>query len=191
MTSLFTKRQRLPTGALLATAALHIVSLCVLVRFYGPSFVFEFGKGFVKIYWGGGEEFRNSCVYNAGEWPLRPETRFAGGYLAEGQIWEAYGPSLILDRQFFSERVQHQGMLEAFGYAVPQLRHDGEAASVMLPLGTFALAVELGALSGVLWGWRPKGRPGEREPADTSLVLRGPVPGAFGGLRHLRRNGHR
>ena len=67
------------------------------MRYYAPSFVFEFGQGFAVVYWGGDEGLRNSGVYNAGEWPLRPDTHFAGGYLAEGQRWEAYGPSLELD----------------------------------------------------------------------------------------------
>ena len=124
--------------------------MCVLIRRYGRSCVFEFGEGGATLYWGGGEEFRNSCVYNAGEWPLRPETRFAGGYFPEGRKWESYGPSVILHHQSFPERVREQGVLQAFGYALPQLRRDGEAASVLLPLGSAALAAEVGALIFVL-----------------------------------------
>ena len=150
----FTRRQWMVIGALLVAVMLHVGSMCVFVRHYARSFVFEFGEGFATIYWGGGEEFRNSCVYNAGEWPLRPETHFAGGYLAEGQRWEAYGPSLILHRQLFPDRVQHQGVVRAFGYGLPKLRRERGAASVLLPLGSIALLVELGALI-FARGWRP------------------------------------
>lgn len=143
-------------AVLLVAVTLHLVSICVLVRHYANAFVFEFGEGFATIYWGGSEEFRNSSVYNAGEWPLRPETRFGGGYLAEGQRWETYGPNVIFHQPFFSERIQHQGVLRMFGYALPQLRRDGVATSALLPLGSIALVVELGALICALRGRWPK-----------------------------------
>lgn len=111
----------------------------------------------------------------AGEWPIRPETRFAGGSLAERQRWEAYGPSLILHHQFFPGRVQHQGALRAFGYAFPQLRRDGEAASMSLLLGSAAIAAEVGALTCLLLGWRSE-LTGSHEPPLFVSILDGSVP---------------
>ena len=141
-----TKRQLIGGGALAGLVGVHLCSLCVLLRYYAPSFVIEFGQGFAVVYWGGDEGLRNSGVYNAGEWPLRPHTHFAGGYLAEGQRWEAYGPSLELDRRWFSERIEYHGLLSALGFSVPQYRSEEGAASALLPLGTVALTAQAGAL---------------------------------------------
>jgi hypothetical protein len=158
-----TKRQLIGCAALGALAGLHLCSLCVLVRYYGASFVLEFGQGFAVVYWGGDEELRNSGVYNAGEWPLRPETHFAGGHLPEGQRWEAYGPHLELDRQWFSERIQYSGLLGALGLSVPQYRSEEDAASALLPVGTVAVTAQAAAL--VLLLKPNKGAPPNGGPA--------------------------
>jgi len=106
---------------------------------------------------------RNSGVYNAGEWPLRPETHFAGGHLPEGQRWEAYGPHLELDRQWFSERIQYSGLLGALGLSVPQYRSEEDAASALLPVGTVAVTAQAAAL--VLLLKPNKGAPPNGGPA--------------------------
>ena len=150
----FVTRQFLFCGVLLAVVAVHIASLCVLVRYYASSFVFEFGGGFASLYWGGDEGFRNSGVYNAGERPLGPDIHFAGGYLEEGQRWEAYGPDLRLDPRRLSERIEYRGVFDAFGYSVSKLRHQDEASSVLIPVGSLAFSVEvLGALLLLVRDW--------------------------------------
>lgn len=162
MSALLSRGQFVLCSALFVAVALHLLSLCIFVRFYGPSYVLEYGDGFAIAYWGGDEEARNSCVYNAGEWPLRPETHFGGSYLAEGQRWELYGPGLQLDRRFFSERMRHRGLLPALGYSLPQYRMGGAAASMLLPLGGIALIAEAGAL---MWLFMPS------KPASGSSAI--------------------
>jgi hypothetical protein len=135
-------------AAVSAVVVLHLLSLCVLVRFYGSSCVVEYGQGFAIVYWGGEKKFRDNFIYNAGEWPLSPETHFGGGYLPDGQRWETYGPGLELDPHWFSERIKYRGLLRALGFSLPQRRggvpgkgSQEDAASLLIPLGTAALVM--------------------------------------------------
>jgi hypothetical protein len=139
------KRQWLLIVGLLAVVALHIVSLSTLVRYYARSYVVDLNDGAATLYWGGEKDSRDNFIYNASEWPPRPETHFAGGQLAECQRWETYGPGLLL-RSYLSDRIKYRGVLHALGCSLPQLRCDEEGASVILPLGTIAFLFEFGAL---------------------------------------------
>jgi hypothetical protein len=143
----FTGRQLILCGVLFAAIILHVASLCVDIKYYGSALSSEFGKGCYALFWGGDAEQRNLAVCNAGEWPLRPETHFAGEEVAgNGQKWEAYVPSLKFDRQWFAESIRYNGLFPTFGYSLPQLRREDEAASFLVPLGTVALIVEVTVL---------------------------------------------
>jgi len=144
MSAKFSKRQVLVLGLLLATVAIHVASLCVLVRYYAPSSVFEFGRGFATLYWGGDDEAgRNLCVYNVGEWPLSPGVHFAGDAWPEGQRWEVEGPSFELRPGCFSDAVQYRrGVLAALGYSLPRLRHEPWGKSLLVPVGSLVFLVE-------------------------------------------------
>jgi len=179
MISGLTKRDLVLCAALAGLVALHLSSLCTFVRYYAHSFVFEFGQGCAVLYWGGDGEFRNICVYNAGEWPLSPETHFAGSSLAEGQRWEAYGPWLELDHRWFSERIQYRGLLRALGYSLPRYRHEARAeggpkgehgaSSALLPLGTVAFIAEA---AGLLLAWKPNRAAAPKRGGGVSHILR-------------------
>jgi len=55
-----------------------------------------------------------------------------------------------------AERIQYRGFFRTFGYSLPQLRRDDEAASFLVPLGSVALIVEAGVLYFLLRDWRSK-----------------------------------
>jgi hypothetical protein len=165
MTVRFTKRRLILCCILFVVLSLHIASLCVFVRYYASFCVFEFGQGYATLYWGGSAERRNSCIYNAGEWPLNPDTSFGGGYLADGQRWEVYGPGMELRSRWLLERIRIRGVLRAFGYALPQIRREDEAASILVPLGSVAFIVEAGILLLAVNWWRFNKVAGARAPA--------------------------
>jgi hypothetical protein len=149
----FTRRQLIFCSIFFAAIILHVASLCTDVAYYGPSVSFEFGNGFFTLFWGGDANDRNFAVCNAGEWPLRPETHFAGEEVAgNGHKLEEWIQSLDFDQHWFPESIQHKGFFRTFGYSLPQLRREDEAASFLVPLGS----IEAGVLYLLLSGWRSK-----------------------------------
>ena len=168
MTRRFTKRQMTLSGFLFAMIALHVASLCVDTRYYGSSLSFRFGSGFFTLFWGGDAQERNFCVCNAGEWPLRPDTHFAGEEAAgNGHKWEGGIQSLEFDRWWFPESIQHNGFFRTFGYSLPQIRREDAAASFLIPLGSVTLIVEVCTLLFIVRGWRPNKSP---EPTAVGAV---------------------
>jgi hypothetical protein len=150
----FARRRLILCGIFFAAIILHVASLCTDVAYYGSSVSFEFGDGIFTLFWGGDAEERNFCVCNAGEWPLRPETTFAGEEVAgNGHKWEL---NFGFDPRSFRESIQHNGFFRTFGYSLPQLRREDEAASFLVPLGSVALIIEAGVLYLLLRGWRSK-----------------------------------
>jgi hypothetical protein len=136
---------------------LHGASLCVDIKYYGSSLSFEFGNGCYTLFWGGDAKDRNFAVCNAGEWPLRPETHFAGEEVAgNGHKWEAWFQSLDFDRHWFPESIRDNGFFPTFGYSLPQLRRGDEAASFLVPVGSIALIIKAGVLYFILQSWRSK-----------------------------------
>jgi hypothetical protein len=146
-TKRFTRRQWMLAAIMMAVVALHVVCLGSLIRYYGSSFVAEFGEGFAVLYWGGDKAERDNYVLNASEWPPRPETHFAGMEVPTGLKWETYGPDFEFDPDQLADRVQYRrGILGALGYGMPELRRDGDEGSVQIPVGSVALLVEISAL---------------------------------------------
>lgn len=127
---------------LVVALAVHVASLCIFVRHYTASSVFEFGHGFATVYWGGDSEMRNSYIFNVGEWPLCDGTVFAGKDWPEGMRWEIYSDEWMR----FSADMQQKGFLRTLGYSLPQWRHDEGAASVLIPLGSLMFIIEAGVL---------------------------------------------
>jgi hypothetical protein len=162
----FARRQLILFGILFAMIVFHVASLCVDIRYYGSSLSFKFGDGFFTLFWGGDAKERNFCVCNAGEWPLRPETHFAGEEVpGNGHKWETCIQSLDFDRYWFPESIQHNGFFRTFGYSSPQIRRGDETASFLIPLGSVTLIVEVCTLLFIITGWRPNKSP---EPTPTA-----------------------
>jgi hypothetical protein len=167
--------------ALVLSVVLHVASLGVFVRYYAGTFVFEFGHGFTTLYWGGDREMRNSYIFNVGEWPLHPDTVFAGKDWTVEQRWEIYGPHYEFTRSAISDRIQSRGVLGALGYALPQIRRDEtKAASMLIPMGSFALVTGLGIFlwyfRGRIWQTAGKEPMSAAPPPPTSTVYRGLMP---------------
>jgi hypothetical protein len=149
-----TRRQLITCWILLAALILHIASLCLFVRYYARSFVFDFGKGFVTLYWGGQEKGRNTCIFNVSEWPMRPETVYAGEDWPDGLRWETYGMNCMLAPSELADRIHIRGILGTFGYSLPHLRRYDDEASFCIPVGIIALIIEAGMLYFLLRGWQ-------------------------------------
>jgi hypothetical protein len=143
MTVKFTKWQRLFEAVFLAAFVFHVGSLCFLVRHFGTSSVFEIGNGFIAMYWGGEKADRDLTIYNCGQWPVLPDTHYAGvDELPAGMKWEWQGQ----DFGYFSDCIRYWGFFRTFGYTLPEWRHDDGAECFLFPIGTAALIVEIGAL---------------------------------------------
>lgn len=132
----YPKRRLLPWIVL----AIYFASMCQFTRYYAPRCVFEFGEGFIKFYWGGDKAARNDCVFNAGQWPLDPDTHYAGLEWTQNRRWECYGPSILLDPHFFGERIKDRGLATACGVSVPRVLSSNGAASVTIPCGLMPIA---------------------------------------------------
>jgi hypothetical protein len=80
---------------------------------------------------------RKGHIYNSGEWPVKPDTHFAGGDPGDLE-WEVYGPDVTL------WRVRRGEITNALGLRWPELNHRDEQWSIIVPLMYFAL---VGALT--------------------------------------------
>jgi hypothetical protein len=141
----FSRKQTMLLVLLIVALAVHAASLCVFVRHYAASSVFEFGHGFATVYWGGDREMRNSYIFNVGDWPLRDGTVFAGEDWPEGMRWEVYSD----EWKRFPADAQQRDFLRALGYSLPQWRHDNGADSILIPLGSLIFIIEAGVL--IFW----------------------------------------
>ncbi len=125
-------------------------TLVTFGRWYGMWMVAEEGNGCVAIYWGGNKSERDSAVFNASEWPLSPETIYAGG---EPPGWEWYGPWLELSPEMNTGITGVAGWRNRLGLKLPWYFADGDGRSVVMPV-----PVMIAVVTGLWWGRRWRGR---------------------------------
>jgi hypothetical protein len=149
-------RGRWAALATLILIATYVGTLITAGRWYGKWMVGEEGNGSMAIYWGGDKGERDSAVYNAGEWPLRPGTSYAG---SEPPGWEFYGPSVELSPEANGDIVGWEGWRNRLELKWPWYFSKGGERSVVMPMPVMMVIVA-GLWLGRAWRGRRNSKRG-------------------------------